>query len=484
MRVAVFSVCSKLTSDGSRLVSALLKRAGHEVRSVFLARSEPLEYGPAELEHLDPILRETDVVLIAVYSSYVIRAVQVTEYVKSRFPNMVVVWGGPHCISVPELCLRFADGVCFSEGDEAVLDLLNRMSEGADYLRVPNMAFNRNGTQVVNTVLPPFADVDSLPYYDYDLDTQFILDGGLSRISEEKFKERCAAYPYYVPTFYYLTSRGCPYTCSYCNNCRYVDMFGSNRMRFQSVDRIIEELRSTLSRLDFIELVGFGDDDFFARPLSQLEGFAGKYKEMIGLPFGVAISANSYSPKKMELLVQAGLKFIQMGVESGSQRVLDEVYSRKIKVERTKEVVKQITEIQKNYDLDFFLDFIIDNPYETTDDVMRTYEYLIDLPSRVKINLFLLAFFPGTPIYERALQDGFITPFDEKASRFYLKSTITYHRNYEMLLVLLLKYLREKPQRSKYVSQFVLRGLGSRAMRSLGAVVPNSVYGQLIDKIK
>jgi len=484
MKIALINVSSTLTSDGSRLISALLKQAGHSVKSVFLARSEPHEYEPDEFGPLDEILKDTDLVMVAVYSNYAIRAVQVTEFVRKRYPGMKVIWGGPHCISVPEVGLRYADVVCFSEGDQVVVDLVNKMEAGTNYLDTPNMAFNVNGTHVVNDVLPPFRDLDSLPYYDYDLHDQFLLNKGLFLMTKEKFKERCAGYPYYVPTFYFLTSRGCPHKCAYCNNCRYVAMFGHNPVRLHSVDRVIEELEHTLEYLDFIGLLGFGDDDFFVRPSKQLDDFSSKYKKRVGLPFGIAVSANTYSKEKLELLLDAGLKFIQMGVQSGSQQILDEVYNRKIKIAKTREVVCQIEPYKKTRDLDFLLDFIIDNPYETPDDIIQTYQYLLNLPLHVRINIFFLAFFPGTPIYDRALKDGIIMPFDEKAFRFFIKGRVRYQKNYETLLIMLVRYLRRHSLLRRCIPRFVLRALGSRPVRGMASVFPKSFYAFLSKTIQ
>ena len=228
MNIVLINVSGRQSSDGSRLISALLKRAGHLVKSVFLSRPEPLDYKPEELEPLDEILIEANLVMVAVYSSYAVRAVQVTQYIHKKFPGMKVIWGGPHCISVPELGLRYADGICFSEGDQAVVDFADRLEAGSDYLHTPNMAFNVNGSHLVNEVLPPFADLDSLPYYDYDLDDQFLLDQGLFRMTKEMLRERIAGYPYNVPVLYFITSRGCPHSCSYCNNTRYIKLFGRN----------------------------------------------------------------------------------------------------------------------------------------------------------------------------------------------------------------------------------------------------------------
>ncbi len=414
--------------------------------------------------------------MVAVYSSYAIRAVQVTQFVRKRFPGMKVIWGGPHCVSAPELSLRHADGVCFAEGDGVIVDLVNKMEAQADYLDTPNMAFNTNGTYLVNDVLPPFSDLDSLPFYDYSLDDQFLLDGTLSRMTRENLKEHLAGYPYHIPILYFVTTRGCPYRCSYCNNCRYVAMFGGNTLRFHSVDRVIDELEYTLQRLDFFKFVGFGDDDFLMRPREELEDFAKKYKKRVGLPFGIALSARTYTQEKMDILLDSGLKVIQMGVQSGSQRTLKEVYNRKIQVSKTRDVVHQIEPYMRTHGLDFLLDFIIDNPYESRDDIIQTYQYLLDLPLRVRLNLFFLAFFPGTPIYERALEDGIIKPFSESEFRFINRGRLRYQKNYETFLILLVRSLRGWARRWKRMPKSVLRGLGSRPVRRIASTLPNSLY--------
>jgi radical SAM superfamily enzyme YgiQ (UPF0313 family) len=479
MRIVLINVSSTLTSDGCRLVSALLKRAGHTVRSVFMARSEPLAYAERELEPLEVLLKDCDLVLVGVYSSYALRAVQVTEFVRRKCPGMSVIWGGPHCISVPELGLRHADGICFSEGDEAVVELVRRMEAGEDHLSTPNMAFRGNGAPVVNEVLPPFSDLDGLPFYDYDLGDQFLLNRGLSQMTRERFRERASGYPYYTPTLYFTTSRGCPHSCSYCNNCRYTAMLGRNPMRFHSVERVIREMEAILQRLDFFGLVGFGDDDFFMRPRREIAEFAEKYRKRIGLPFGVAVSANTYHREKLELLLEGGLRFIQMGVQSGSQRVIDDVYQRGIRVDRTRQVVARIASHQDSRPLDFLLDFIVDNPYETREDIVETYRYIVDLPPRVKVNIFLLAFFPGTPIYERALEDGYIEPFDEKASRFYIKGRLQYQRNYETLLILLERYLRRRKALRRRLPPPLRHLMAGRLLRGLGRLLPGSAYASL-----
>ena len=478
MRITLFNLSPLLSSDGSRLIAALLKRAHHKVTSIYMARLEPLYCDSSELESLDNILKQSDLVMIGVYSTYVARAIQITEFVHNRFPGLKVIWGGPHCISAPELSIRYADGVCFSEGDEAVVELVERIESSADYLDAPNMAFNINGTVSQNKVLAPFSDLDSLPYCDYEFENQFLLNKDLVPMTKEKFRRHIALYPYNKPTLYVLTARGCPHNCSYCNNCRYTTLFNHNPIRIQSADRIMDELEWTLQRLDFVEFIGFGDDDFFARSIEELEAFAEKYKRRIGLPFAIAVSANTFQKKKIEILLDSGLKIIQMGVQSGSEIILKEIFHRKIKLPKTREAVNQIASYHDMYNLDLILDFIIDNPYESQEDIIKTYNYILDLPPSVMLNIFFLSFFPGTPIYERALLEGIIEPFTCESFRRYGRSSVRYQKNYETFLVILTRYLRSNSKR-KNMPMALMRALGSRPIRLLASILPDALYASL-----
>jgi radical SAM superfamily enzyme YgiQ (UPF0313 family) len=428
---------------------------------------------------LDGLLSDVDIVMISVYSSYAIRAVQLTDYVHERFPDLKVIWGGPHCISVPEIGLGSADGICFSEGDEAVIDLVDRLERGADWTATPNFAFRVDGSLVTNPVRPPFNNLDSLPYYDFDLADQYLLDGTLEALTADALKARLAGYPYRVPIFYYMSSRGCPHDCAYCNNCRYTALWGRSVLRMQGVERVIEELAWQLQRLPYIEFVAFGDDDFFIRPLSQLETFAALYKEKIGLPFGVAVSARTWRKDKAEALMDVGLTTVQMGVQSGSQRVLDEVYNRTLSIAKVRAAGEEIASYSRTRGLRLHLDFIIDNPYESRDDVARTYRYILDTPWSVRLNVFFLAYFPGTPLYERALADGYIGPYSQRAFRPYTRSRLRYQRNWETFLILLVRFLRlavKKRKRSLLVS---LELLGSRPVRTTMSLFPGALFSGL-----
>ncbi len=478
MKIALINVSGRLSAEGSRLISALLKRAGHSVRCTFLARAFPVEYEERELDLLHEILKDTDLAMLAVYSHYSFRAVQITEFIRKKYPGMKVIWGGPHCVSAPELSLRHADGVCFSEGDECVVDFVSKLEAGEDYFDTPSMAFNVNGSHVQNDPLPPFMDLDSLPFSDFSLDGNFVLDGTLMPLTKETLKGYFSTYPFDHPTFWILTSRGCPHRCSYCNNCRYIAMFGRNSIRTQSVGRLMDELEHCLEELDFFDYVAFGDDDFFVRPTRQIEEFAQRYKKNVDLPYTLNVSAKTYRKHKLEILLDTGIKIAQFGVQSGSERVLSEVFDRKISLTKIKEIAHDLVPYHETHGLRSILDFIVDNPYETRDDIAETYRYLIKMPPLSRIHIYTLAFFPGTPIYDRALADGFIRPFAEKEIRSY-GGRITYQVNYETFLVFFFILIHRRRLR-RIFPNFFMRLLGVRPLRAVMSVFPKKFYHYLI----
>lgn len=478
MKIALISFW-KLSSDGSRLISSLLKREGHTVKSLFLLRVASSGFRDDELNYMDEILKNVDLVMMSVYSQFAVRAVQVTEFIRKRYPGLKIIWGGPHCISAPELSLPYADAICFSEGDLVIPELVKRMQNGKDYTDIKNMAFNINGKHIINDVMPLLDDLDSLPYPDFDWEDLIVFEDRLIQMKRELMIENLTRYPFNRPIYWCLTARGCPNNCSYCNNCRYTAMHGSNRMRFRSVDHFLGEMEYVIEQFGSFELLGFSDDDFLIRPYTEIEEFARKYKKRIGLPFAIAVSANTYDLRKIEILLDSGLQVIQMGVQSASQRVLDDVFNRKIPVVKTRKVLDHLENLNDKHGIKVFVDFIIDNPYETEEDIVKTYHYIVDLSRNTFLNIFVLSFFPGTPIYDRALKDGYIEPFSRNTFRSYRVRKILYQRNYATFLILMIQGLHFSKYR-RFVPGWFLHALGSPPARNIASIFPRVVFSFLI----
>ncbi len=471
MKIAMLNVSGRLSSEGSRLISSLLKKDGHSITNIFLARGFPIQYEREELEQLHEILKNVDLAMVAVYSQFSYRAVQVTEFIHKHYPGMKVIWGGPHCVASPELSLDIADGVCFSEGDICVPEFVKKLEANDEsYLETPNMAFRVNGSNIVNEILPPFKDLNSLPFCDFTLDGNFILDKTLKPLSKELMQTYLSTFPYGGPTFHTVTSRGCPHRCSYCNNCRYIAMFGRNAIRKQSVDRFMDELEHHLGIVESVKGICLSDDDFLIRPVRELEQFAERYKKNIEFPFLVCMSAKTYRKEKIDVLLDAGIKFVVIGVQSGSDRTLEEVFDRPIPLTKIKEIVRELEPYYKKHDLRMSLDFITDVPYETREDLADTYKYILDLPRHSRIQFYTLYFSPGTPIYDRALKDGIIEPFSDKTFRS-LDDKITYQKNYETFLIFFFIFLHRRRLR-RFIPTFLLRLMAARPLRAAVNLLP------------
>ena len=103
------------------------------------------------------------------------------------------------------------------------------------------------------------------------------------------------------------------------------------------------------------------------------------------------------------------------------------------------------------------------------------------LPPKATFNIFFLAFFPGTPLYERAIKDGIIKEIEETSFRFYSSSgtKLRYQKNYETFLILLIKKLYTRfPTKIPEMLPF-LRFLGRTPLRKVGSILPGFFYAGL-----
>lgn len=482
MRIALIDTSGYATGYGSRLLSAVLKQQGHQVFMIFLPVK--LDDSENQLQPLHEVLCSVAIVMISVYSHGVFMAAQITRFVRRKYPGMKIFWGGPHCIGAPRWGLDYADGVCFAEGDEAVVELTNAIESGRDYSNVKSMAFNINGVQQINEPNLPFYDLNSLPYPDYELEGQYVFDGKLRRLSKDNLQVYSGHYSFGLPTYWTLTERGCPNMCAYCGNTCYAALYGRNPVRFRNVKDVVWEVNQLLDKMDIFDAVAFGDDDFLLRPLDDIEEFAHLYKKMIGIPFFILASARGINGEKLEALLDAGMKIIQLGVQSGSQRVVEDVFNRNISVKTTRAAVRKIRPYLKSHDLQMNLDFIIDNPYETKEDILQTYRYISKLPTgRLRLNLFRLTFFPGTPLYKRALSDGYITSFDEKTFRIFHKKTIDFQKNYATFLLFLIRFFHRRGF-LRVIPDIFLMLIASRPIVGITSFFPEKCWEPLIKIIQ
>lgn len=383
-------------SINTRLLSAYLKKHGYAVTCYFC----PEKINRINIELLIKSLRERGVTFVGVslVTDDFLSAVLVTKAIKDEM-RVPVIWGGAHVNIMPEESLRHADMICKGEGEEALLELVDKMyMSGAPDITTRNIWFKTDNGIVRNELRPLEENLDKYPFPDFDLDTQFILHA----TSIERFEERHMNAEYSI-----MTSRGCPYKCSYCyNSYRWKQYEGLGKyLRVRSVDNVIRELVLAKQLFPNMREINIWDDSFVARNMDDFVVFQKQYREHVHLPYFALIEPMAFQAEKIAMLKECGLKKLQVGIQSGSERVNREVYGRSVSSKKVLEVAEAINRMG----IGVVYDLIFNNPYESREDVCETIDLLLRFPKPFRIQGYNLIFYPGSEITNRALNDGHIS---------------------------------------------------------------------------
>lgn len=417
-------------NNGIRSISAVLGKEGFNTYLIFFKRwinndiHLPIE---KEKEILISLLKElnVDIVGISFTSPFLKISQEITQSIKDKL-KVTVVWGGHHATVKPEECLKYCDMVCKGEGEYAMLELVRACSSGFPLERIRNICYKRQNKTVLEEMRPLIQDLDSLPYPDYAGKNIFFIDGGRLQKIDPLVNAR---------ELRVFASRGCPFNCSYCYNSILRRIYSNeNYYRIKSVENIISEIEYALSRFRGIRKIKF-DDDTFIFPKNWISEFCKKYKNRVGLPFEILFNAECLDKEVLRELRAAGLKRIQVGIQTGSVRESEEIYNRSLPIEKIREFAYASCDLK----LDVVYDVILDNPLSSFKEKEELIDFLIELPRPFNLFLYSLTIFPGTELCELFLKKGLIRPDDvegEANKSFYqFRLSFSYPRDKEELFV-------------------------------------------------
>ena len=394
IKIALISFLSN--SINTRLLSACLKERGYDVTCFFC----PGDLTRQNITVLLRLLQEKSVSLVGIslVTDDYARAVQLTREIKSQLA-LPVIWGGAHVNVRPEESLRHADMICMGEGEEALLELADSLSAaGSPDTSIRNICFKTDTGIIRNELRNLEENLDNYPFPDFDLSTQLIMTAnGFESMTPSHFGGEYSI----------MTSRGCPYRCRYCYNSYRWDQYrGKGKyLRTRSIANVIAELEKALETFADLQEINFWDDSFVARTSQDFLKFKELYLQRVKLPFFALIEPMAYNAEKIRILRDSGLKKLQVGIQSGSERVNAHVYNRPVSNRTIIEVAESIHELG----IDVIYDLIFNNPYETLEDLYETQELLLKFPAPFGLQGYNLIFYPGTEMTARALEDGYIS---------------------------------------------------------------------------
>ncbi|MBD3370569.1 radical SAM protein [Candidatus Fermentibacteria bacterium] len=421
MLVAIISPYAQLTSIGVRSIGAYLKAHGHRTRLIFLpdvisTRDKGSDYAQPYPEGVDEQLvdlcTDADLVAFSLSTNYFFKVAELSRTVRERL-SVPVVWGGVHPTISPEECLEYADYVCVGEGEDSILELADRLEKGENPKDVGNMLNLVDGKVVRNPLKPLIIDLDSLPQLDYSLQDHHVLLGDrivpLDESLMRTFWTACSYFDQPDEVIYEtMWTRGCPYHCSFCINGYLLGLYGEERFfRRRSVDHLMTELTSIRERFPWFNNIVFTDDCFTANPVEQLQHFAQRYREEIGVPFFCLFTDTYMVDERIEPLKKAGMQIVEVGLQSADDRT-NRLYRRPhFSPERILRRARRFTELTEG-EVPIIYDIILDNPYDDVDALLKTLWLAERLPPPKKLHLFSFTFYPGIELHRKALADGTI----------------------------------------------------------------------------
>jgi anaerobic magnesium-protoporphyrin IX monomethyl ester cyclase len=390
------------SSIGLRYMASVLDQKGFDVSLVFFKDKDialDLMERPSEREY--ELLVELvsglapDFIGMGVRSPFLLIAQEITSRLQRKL-GRPVVWGATHPTVVPDDSIRHADIICLGEGEQAILELAEARRQAGTRTDIQNLWFRENGQVIRNPIRPLWADLDSLPFPNYgSRNKYFIQDEVIPGDPGEK------AFNLDI-----ITSRGCPYRCSYCSNSIFCELYHGkgSLIRRRSVRNVLDEIKTQTARLPALRRIDF-IDEVFSWDKAWVEEFVEEYKRDVRLPFHCMQHPNTVDREIMKMLKDAGLERVEIGIQTGSERVRTQVFQRPIldkKLIETSRVMHDVGIVP-------FYDIIVDNPFETTQDKSQGLDLLLKIERPFHMHMFSLVYFPNTALTLKALAENLIT---------------------------------------------------------------------------
>jgi anaerobic magnesium-protoporphyrin IX monomethyl ester cyclase len=312
---------------------------------------------------------------------------RIARFAKARLPQIKTVFGGPHVSALKTKILGDFSSVDFTvvgEGEETLSELLAINGQIDEAHPTPGVVYrNGEGQPAFSGYRANALSLDSLPFPAYEK-----LDG-----YPDAYKLPIFNYPR-VPNSSCISSRGCPYSCSYCDR----SVFGSS-FRFNSAEYLYAHLKYLHDRFR-IRHINFYDDQFtFNR--KRIETFT---RLMIDQPlvmtFNCAVRAEHIDLDLALSMKRAGCWMISLGIETGDEELLAQ-HRKNPDLEMLAEKIRVI----KKAGIRVKGLLMMGLPGETETSIRKSMDYVFSLPID-DINVSKFTPFPGTPLYERVHELG------------------------------------------------------------------------------
>lgn len=263
---------------GILYLATLLKRSG--------ISCEICDFSGFSIEKWESNIPYGDIYAFSTYSVNYHKTLILRDMAKKKNPDSITFAGGPHVSALAEKCLIDFDIIITGEAELCFLKLVKSIISGEK----PSGIF----------LGEPVEDLDSLPFPDYEL----VDISSYRRVVEGK------------RSLSLITSRGCPFNCTFCNSL----IFSRGRLRFRSPENVVQEIRQLMAKYG-INAFRFGDDLFTFSPERIIE--MAEALKPLGIPYRVFARSNSLTADAAKALYESGCRHVAIGIESMSDKMLE-----------------------------------------------------------------------------------------------------------------------------------------------------------------
>jgi radical SAM superfamily enzyme YgiQ (UPF0313 family) len=350
----------------------------------------------SEQECLDK-LQATDpqfVLVTAISFEYHRQVHQALAIAKQACPQATTVLGGVYPTTLPEEAIKDhnADWLFLHHAEDRILPFLQLVAADPQQARLfPGIACRAgNGDLLLNPPTSHIGNVKTMVKPDYSL------------IAVDRYLQQASLdYQYNSsrPTGFVITSYGCPYNCVFCAS----RTVSGKRLVFRPVEDVLAEIDYLVDRHNVGNII-FQDDALLAdkkRIYRLLNDLIARDYQLTWK--AVTVCAWHLSDELLELMARSGCVQITISVESGSQRVIDEVIHKPLDLG----IVPPLVQKCRNVGIDMGVNFVIGIPGETWDDIRQTFRFAEQCDFDVA-HFHIATPLPSTDLYRICKENGYL----------------------------------------------------------------------------
>lgn len=376
----IFALENEIPPLGLLYIAGALEKEGHKVFLIDFCSEQ------FNKNNFLQCVKDVDAVGITVRSKDTDSVKIIVDIIKSNYPKIKIIIGGPHCTIDPvdAMLMTNADICVKGEGEEAITMIADALYEPERLILIPGVYLLKDGEIKKAPSAKDIEDLDSIVFPSRHLVEKYEYGEVVEGYNPTKGKVASM-----------MGSRGCPYSCRYCINGAVYKKY-----RKRSAENIIDELKEIMKNYDFLHII---DENFFAdeKTSNQVLDFLIENNRKMKIWIS-GIRADSANEEVFLKMKKAGVTTINIGIESGNQDVLD-FYNKQITLEQVRKAVRLGRKMR-------FLTigyFMLGGPIETEEHLKNTIDFAKSLPLDIA-SFAAFSYRKGTPIWDEAVKNGLI----------------------------------------------------------------------------